>query len=127
MAYVSKQDKANLAPVIKAVLKKYKMKGTISIQHYSTLVVKVAAGALDFSEYLQTGEWPRDHLDVNTYWIDEHYKGNEQIKNFLNELHEAMKGPDFYDNTDIMTDYFDRSHYTDIKVGTYDKPYRHVV
>ena len=31
MAYVSKQDKAELAPAIKAVLKKYDMKGSISI------------------------------------------------------------------------------------------------
>ena len=38
MAYVSKQDKADLAPTIKAVLKKYKMKGTISIRHYLSLI-----------------------------------------------------------------------------------------
>jgi hypothetical protein len=34
-----------------------------------------------------------------------------------------MKGPDFYDNTDIMTDYFDVSHYIDISIGKWDKPY----
>jgi len=123
MAYVSKQDKANLAPVIKAVLKKHKMNGTISIQNYSTIVVKVSGGALDFSEYMRAAEYPRDHIDVNPYWIDEHYADNEQIKTFLNELHSAMKGPDYYNNSDIMTDYFDRSHYTDIKIGTYNKPY----
>jgi hypothetical protein len=126
MAYVSKQDKADLAPTIKAVLKKYKMKGTISIRHYSTLVVKVSGGELDFSEYLQNAQWARDYLEVNEHWIDKHYATNVPIKNFLNELHEAMKGPNFYNNTDIMTDYFDRSHYTDISIGSYNKPYKFV-
>ena len=126
MAYVSKQDKADLAPTIKAVLKKYKMKGTISIRHYSTLVVKVSGGELDFSEYLQNAQWARDYLEVNEHWIDKHYATNVPIKNFLNELHEAMKGPNFYNNTDIMTDYFDRSHYNDISISSYNKPYKFV-
>jgi hypothetical protein len=34
-----------------------------------------------------------------------------------------MKGPDFFDHSDLMTDYFHRSHYTDIRIGTWDKPY----
>ena len=114
MAYVSKQDKADLAPTIKAVLKKYKMKGTISIRHYSTLVVKVSGGELDFGQYLQNAQWSRDYLDVNEYHIDKHYADNVPIKNFLNELKDAM------------VDYFDRSHYTDIKIGSYNKPYKFV-
>jgi len=35
-----------------------------------------------------------------------------------------MRGKDFYDNTDIMTDYFDVSHYIDIDVGRWNKPYQ---
>ena len=122
MAYVSKQDKADLAPTIKAVLKKYKMKGTISINNYSTLVVKVSGGVLDFNEYLANAEYPREYMDVNVYWIDKHYTGT--IKNFLSELLAAMKGQKWYDNSDAMTDYFDVSHYTDIKIGSYNKPYK---
>jgi len=34
-----------------------------------------------------------------------------------------MKGPDFFDESDAMTDYFHLSHYTDINVGTWNKPY----
>jgi len=112
MAYVSKEDKAKLAPSIRAVLKKYNMKGTISIRHHSTLVVKVRQGAIDFGG---------DNIDVNTYWIHEHYAG--KAKAFLTELLEAMKGPDYFCEDDAMTDYFHRSHYTDIRIGTWDKPY----
>ena len=34
-----------------------------------------------------------------------------------------MKGPNYFNNDDAMTDYFHRSHYTDINVGKWNKPY----
>jgi hypothetical protein len=126
MAFVSKQDKADLAPTIKAVLKKHGMKGTISIRHMSTLVVKVSGGAIDFSQYLENAEWPREEFDVNDHWIDRTYAKDLPVKNFLNELHMAMRGPDWYNNSDAMTDYFDISHYTTITIGSYKKPYKFV-
>ena len=120
MAYVSQADKAALAPAIKAVMKKYDMKCSISVRHHSTLVVTVKSGAIDFSEHLESD----DYIQVNTYWIDTHYEG--VARNFLNELKAAMEGPGFYNNDDVMTDYFNRSHYVDINIGQWGKPYVHV-
>ena len=37
-----------------------------------------------------------------------------------------MEGPGFYNNDDVMTDYFNRSHYVDINIGQWGKPYVHV-
>jgi len=34
-----------------------------------------------------------------------------------------MKGDQWYDNSDAMTDYFDTAYYMDINVGQWDKPY----
>jgi hypothetical protein len=34
-----------------------------------------------------------------------------------------MKGPDFFDHSDSQTDYFHLSHYTDINIGKWDRPY----
>lgn len=48
MAYISQDDKKKLAPAIKEVLKKYGLKGSISIRHYSSLVVTIASGPIDF-------------------------------------------------------------------------------
>ena len=121
MAYVSKQDKADLAPAIKAVLKKYDMKGSISVRHYSTLVVKIKQGAIDFGDYFTHGE---GYIQVNEYWIDQHYAGIHRA--FLNELLVAMKGPKYFNEDDSMTDYFHRSHYTDINIGAWNKPYAFV-
>ena len=121
MAYVSQDDKKALAPAIKAVLNKYGMKGSIRVRHHSTLVVTVKSGSIDFSDYMR-GE---AYIDVNPYWIDQHYSGI--ARNFLNELLDAMKGPNYFNNDDAMTDYFHRSHYTDITIGTaWNKPYTYM-
>jgi hypothetical protein len=117
MAYVSQDDKAKLAPQIKKVLSKYGMKGSISIRHHSTLVVTLQSGSIDFGEYTH-GD---GYIQVNTYHIESHYRG--KAKSFLTELLAAMKGPDYFNNDDAMTDYFHRSHYTDINVGKWNKPY----
>ena len=117
MAYVSQDKKKSLAPVIKAVLKKYDMKGSISVRHHSTLVVNIKQGPINFEDYSH-GD---GYIQVNTYWIDSHYKG--VARDFLNELKAAMEGPSFYNNDDTQSDYFDRSHYTDINIGQWNKPY----
>jgi len=39
------------------------------------------------------------------------------------ELKDAMLGDDYYDRSDIQSDYFDTSHYIDIRAGRWDKPY----
>ena len=120
MAYVSQKDKAELAPGIKAVLKKYKMKASIAVRHHSTLVVNIKSGAIDFSGNYTHGD---NYIQVNEYWIDDHYANNTVAKNFLNELLAAMKGSKYYNNDDAMTDYFDTAYYVNIHVGKWDKPY----
>ena len=117
MAYVSKQLKAELAPAIRAVLNNDNVKGTIAVRNHSTLVVNIKQGAIDFEDYSH-GD---GYIQVNTYWIDTHYKG--VARDFLNELKAAMEGPGFYNNDDAMTDYFNRSHYIDINIGQWNKPY----
>ena len=117
MAYVSQKDKAELAPGIKAVLKKYDMKGSIAVRHHMTLVVTLRSGRIDFSEYM------RDvYQDVNVYHIDTHYSGI--ARDFLNELLDACKGERYFNEDDSMSDYFHRSHYIDINIGGgWNKPY----
>jgi len=116
MAYVSQEKKKSLAPVIKAVLKKYKVKASIAVRHHSTLVVNIKEGAVPFK--------PSDHYQVNEYHYENHYADNPTLVSFLSELISAMKGPEYYNNDDAMTDYFDRSHYTDINFGKWDQPYK---
>lgn len=115
MAYMSQQKKKELAPAIKAVLKKYGMKGTLAVNNHSTLVVNIKSGRLDLPE------------NVNPYWVVqwERDKGNEEIANFFEELLNAMKGEGtgWFDESDIMTDYFHTAWYVDINVGKWNQPY----
>ena len=113
MAYISQQDKKELAPGIKAVLNKYGMKGSIAIKHYSSLVVNLQKGPIDFDM--------DGYTSVNVYHIDRHYTGI--ARDFLNELVKAMKGTKWFDKSDIMTDYFHTAYYIDINVGKWNKPY----
>ena len=112
MAYVSKETKKELAPGIKAVLKKYGMKGTISVNNYMTLVVKIKNGPIYFDGHTCGS--------VNVYHIDKFFNGT--AKKFLTELLAAMKGTKWYDKSDAMIDYFDTAWYNGIKIGEYGKP-----
>lgn len=137
MAYVSQEDKKRIAPGIKAVLKKYGMKGTIAVRHHMSLVVTLKSGKLDLIGSAQRHEdmiaqregresYPvRESLQVNPYWCDRQAEevGDIEIGNFYKELIAAMKGDQYFDESDMMTDYFHCSHYIDIDAGKWDKPY----
>jgi hypothetical protein len=135
MAYVSQERKAKLAPAIKAVLKKYKMKGTISVQNHSTLVVKIKSGAIEFLNFFNlkgreewawknpTWKWEdRDYIDVNVYHIESCFSNNPKGLKFLQELKNAMMTGN-HDRSDLMSDYFDVGWYIDIRIGDWKKPY----
>jgi hypothetical protein len=139
MAYVSQEEKKELSVGIKRVLKKYNVKGTIGVHHRSTIVVRLRSGDLDilgnywedYTKRVERGQiepWNQrkekpTYLDVNHHSVDRIYTG--EVLNFFNELIAEMKGKDFFDETDIMTDYFHCSHYLNIEVGHYTngKPY----
>lgn len=113
MAFMNQQRKAERMENIKWVLREYGMKGSVSVHDHSTLVVTLREGEIDFGT---------DYGQVNTYWIHEHYEG--VARDFLEALKDAMLGHDYYNNSDIQTDYFDVSHYININIGRYNKPYQ---
>ena len=131
MAYVSQERKAEIAPVVKAICKRYNVQGSLSVHHHSTLVLTIKAGAIDFigSSYrvLLTKPYydrrdakPETHIDVNPYHYREHFDGKALA--FLEEVITAMNKGN-HDNSDIQTDYFDVGWYISVKVGRWDKPY----
>lgn len=138
MAYVSQEMKAKIAPVVKAICKKYGVKASLSVHTGSTLTLTVSQGSIDFVEnYIATdlakpygnkmsaeqiAYIRRDNaLDVNVYWAHEHFSGT--ARKFLTEAIAALKGPDFFDHSDAQTDYFHCSHYVDINIGRWNRPY----
>ena len=112
MAYYNQEQKRQVAPKIKALLKKYNMKGSLSVRHHSTVVLNLKEGVIDFGG---------DSIQVNVYWIDKNYTG--VAREFLNEAYAILMQGN-HNNSDIMTDYFDIGWYVDINVGRWDQPYK---
>jgi hypothetical protein len=136
MAYINQNEKKELAVGIKAVLKKYGVKGSIAIRNHMVLVVNIKSGKLDIIQnwfdtvtkkgtvngYGDIMDKP-EYIQVNEYWINYNY--SDTVKDFLNELLDAMKGDKYFNHDDIQSDYFHRSHYTDINIGNWNKPYEY--
>ena len=131
MAFMSQEKKALVAPRIKAILRKYGVKGSLSVRHHSTLVLNIASGPIDFIGNLnriaaskhREGDFEpaTDYLHVNVYWYQEHYDGEALA--FLSEVIPIMNEGN-HDRSDIMTDYFDVGWYVDVNIGRWDKPYQ---
>lgn len=133
MAYVSQELKAKIAPNVKKVLGKYKLKGSLSVDNHSTLVLTIKSGKIDFAknyndfaaEREHSGEPLRrmnnEHVDFNVYWMHTQFTGKAQ--KCLAELLEAMKGDTWFDKSDSMTDYFHTAYYISIQAGKWNKPY----
>ena len=120
MAYISQEEKKELAPGIKAVLKKYGVKGTIAVRGYSSLVVNIKSGVLDLMG--DCGLPNEDSFQVNPYYAEERAK-DPKIGSFYGELLAAMKGTKWYNNSDAQIDYFDIAYYVDINVGKWNTGY----
>ena len=151
MAYFSQEDKKKVAPKIKAVLKKYGLKGSVAVHNHSTLVVNIKEGSLDLCGVelkcrladprfllLNDSEEVRDahkrnvekptYIQVNRYHASERCRrvGEEKIAKFYEELNEATMGAGWFDKSDIQTDYFHTAYFIDINVGKWNKPYNFV-
>ena len=112
MAYMNQQKKAVIAAALKPVLKKYNLKGSLRVNHYSSIILNLKSGPIDFGG---------DYVQVNPYWLDDHYDGI--ALKALKEIKQALLSADYYDESNAQIDYFDTAYYYHIHVGKWDKPY----
>ena len=133
MAYMSQQRKAELAPAIKAVLKKFGVKASIAVRHHATLVLNIKSGPIDFIGNLNKvcsvapgadryGAYRPavGSIDVNPYHYQNHFDGKALA--FLSAIMPVMNTGN-HDNSDIQSDYFDIGWYIDVNIGACNKPY----
>lgn len=132
MAYMNKEKKAALAPKIKEICKKYGLRATLAVEHYSGLALNIWEGPINFFDSVKAdghrdGEEYKNlakeagYISVNPYWLDEHWTGT--ALDFFKEIIPAMNEGN-HDRSDIMTDYFDVGWYIYVNVGKWDKPYK---
>jgi hypothetical protein len=137
MAYFNQERKQEKSPAIKAILKKYNVKGSLSVRNHSTFVLNIKSGSIDFVENFITTDSKVMHgrkmsqeqieyirknnsLDVNPYWYQEHYSG--KALDFLKEIFDAMNEGN-WDKSDIQSDYFNVGWYVDVNIGKWNQPY----
>jgi len=133
MAYMSQERKSEIATNVKAVLKKFGIKGSLSVRHHSTLSLTLKSGKIDFignsnrvcgSDHYQVARGFKPNTSnydsINPYWFHEHYDGD--AKAFLTEVMEAMNDGN-WDKSDIQSDYFNVGWYVEVHIGKWNKPY----
>jgi hypothetical protein len=135
MAYVSKELKAKAAAGLKKALKDVKIKYSLSGKNNSNLRITIQACEIDFisnfNEVLvkdrRVSSWggeilPRTgDLDVNPHWMDSHFDG--KALEILQVIKQELLTDEYYNDSDARSDYFHQSHYIEICIGTYDKPF----
>jgi hypothetical protein len=134
MAYMNQERKAKITKMLKPILAKYKVKGSLSVRNHSTIVLTLKSGAIDFignsnrvcgNDFyqVQRGFKPTTsgYDQVNPYWFQDHYDGD--AKAFLTEAFKALKSADWYDESDAMIDYFNIAYYVDVNIGKWNSPY----
>jgi hypothetical protein len=122
MAYMNQEKKAVIAAKLKPVLKKYGVKGTLSVRNHMSIVLTVKSGKVDFfTDYGDREDARKFGIQVNPYWFQDHFTGKS--KSFLTEAFDALKSAGYYNNSDASIDYFDTAYYYDINIGKWNKPY----
>ena len=121
MAYINQDGKKRIEPKVKEILKRYGVKGTLSIRDFSTLTLKVKSGKVDFDGDVNGPA--SGNYQVNPYHFQSHFGGGSY--HFLKEVHEALNAEN-YDTSDRQTDYFDVGYYVQVQVGAWNKPYEKV-
>jgi hypothetical protein len=137
MAYMNQETKAKIVEAVKPILKKYGIKASFGVRHHSNIVVNIKSGRIDFiGNFIETVranpardtetrvEWvTKDQcLDVNQYWLDTQFNG--KALECLEEIFKAIKtGGNWFDKSDIQTDYFNTAFYIDVNIGKWNQPY----
>jgi hypothetical protein len=122
MAYMNQDKKKVIAAKLKPVLKKYGVKGTLSVRNHMSIVLNVKSGKVDFfNDYGDVEDAKKFGIQVNPYWFHDHFTG--KAKQFLTEAFDALKSAGYYNNSDASIDYFDTAYYYDINIGKWNKPY----
>lgn len=119
MAYVSVEMTKAVRAALKAKFKDFKF-SVRKDAHCSGLYITILKSPVDLTVDLHG----RSYGEINHYHV-ENYKHADIYKSIIKEMFKATAsvGCEFYDDSDVQTDYFNCAYYYYLQVGNYDKPY----
>ena len=138
MAYISKVQVEEKRKLINELCKRHKVSATVSGANTGAITVTIRKGAIGFlGNHVETvngnftnnqqhienaeGSAKKGYFYVNPYYTNMQFSGT--VLEFISELLSILKDG-HYDNSDVISDYFECAWYYYIMIGTYDKPYQ---
>lgn len=119
MAYISGERTKEIK---KELTQKFpNLKFSVRNRHLSLVDVTIVSGDIDFSDLYSDG---RTYVTINQYILLRNDKKSSYGDHtpLLRQIFDIVDEGN-YDNSDIMTDYFDKGFYVDMNIGSWDKPY----
>ena len=135
MAYISTDDVKHIRNELKKELPQYKF--SVVRDHHSSVSISLMKGPA-FNDYEYFDRYNNttttanlgdgEHHQINQYHLENFYgKENAEILGKIDSIaHTAPAkngGKVWYNDSDIMTDYFDIAYYIHISVGKWNKSY----
>jgi hypothetical protein len=118
MAYITPETVKGMRNELKVLFPvKDGWKLSVTCRNYSTVSCNILEAPIELRN-----DPTRTNESVNNYWIDTHYKDKEEAKEILLKINAVLNQKN-YNNSDVMTDYFDVGHYVSIGIGAWDKPF----
>jgi len=117
MAYISKQGVAEIRNELKRRFpRKEGWKFSVRNDNYSSVYCTIQMAPVRFAK--------GDYEQINQYRSEE-YENSEILQDIINICNGNFPGStnQNYDNSDIMTDYFDVGWYIHIQQGSWDRPF----
>ena len=130
MAYISAEDVKAIRTALKAEFPAFKFSCTRD--HKIGINVAIKSGPVDFAANFNATNAGRgdfrpansDNMGINHFWCHEHFSG--AAKDMLVKVVEIIKtasARQWFDKSDLMTDYFHTAFHIHLEVGRWNAPY----
>jgi hypothetical protein len=126
MAYMNQEKKKVIAAKLKEFMPK-SWKYSLAVRNHSTIVMTIKSAPINLvAEYVAstgmtsyTDNDGNPYASINTYHAEDKFLSAD-TQNLITKIIDTLN-TDNYDNSDVMTDYFNVGHYTDLDLGKWNK------
>jgi len=128
MAYIKTEEVSAIRNELKKRFGHTGLKFGVKNRHHTSVSVTIKAGPIDFSDIYKDHYGSGDHYaQINPYHLSNYGKHQPLFEEIIKVIKTAPAlaegGREWFDKSDIQSDYFHTAFYIDLDVGTFDKPY----
>jgi hypothetical protein len=130
MAYITTEEVRAIRTKLKETFAKRGFKFSVRGSDHMKVTVTIKSGKTDFSDTWDNktpDEYGYGHCQLNHYYPEKYNQHADLIREIEKVIKtapaSATNGRQWYDDSDVQTDYFDTAFYFSIQVGQWDRPY----